>query len=200
MPLPHLSAHGLRKAAMRRMAEAGWSETQMGAWSGHDSKREVACYTAAASQGPYDMPWGTDGEHGVVANLTNETGKPRSPVKSTELRARIKSGRFVPGLDCNKSTLNRRCTAGQGCQAIYETSKLSPSALRDRRGELDEEIVGSLLRRTVDQALAKLGELAADLRLHVVGEQRAAILVGQRHLGAALGKARDAPLAFPEMR
>jgi integrase len=54
MPLPHLSAHGLRKAAMRRMAEAGWSETQMGAWSGHDSKREVARCTAAASQGPYD--------------------------------------------------------------------------------------------------------------------------------------------------
>ena len=79
------------------MAEAGWSERQMGAWSGHDSKREVACYTAAASQGPYDMPWGTDGEHGVVANLTNETGKPRSPVKSTELRAWIKSGRFCPG-------------------------------------------------------------------------------------------------------
>ena len=72
--------------------------------------------------------------------------------------------------------------------------------MRDRRGELDEEIVGSLLRPTVDQALAKLGELAADLRLHVVGEQRAAILVGQRYLGAALGKARDAPLAFPEMR
>ena len=36
------------------MAEAGWSETQMGAWSGHDSKREVARYTATASQGPSD--------------------------------------------------------------------------------------------------------------------------------------------------
>ncbi len=46
-----------------------------------------------------------------------------------------------------------------------------------RRGELDEKIVGELFGRPVDQALAELGELAADLRLDVVGEQRAAILV-----------------------
>ena len=101
---------------------------QMGAWSGHDSKREVACYTAAASQDPYDKacPGAQTGNMGLVANLTNETGKPRSPVKSTELRARIKSGRFAPGLDWNKSTLNRRCTAGQGCQAIYRDVETQP--------------------------------------------------------------------------
>src|SRR3954463_3253309 len=71
-----------------------------------------------------------------------------------------------------------------------------PSALRAPGGELDEDIVGGLFRGAVDQALAKLRELAADLRLHVIGEKRAAILVGQRHLGAALGKARNTPLAF----
>ena len=71
-----------------------------------------------------------------------------------------------------------------------------PSALGDRRGELDEEIVGGLFRGAVDQALTKLGELAADLRLHVISEKRAAVLVRERHLGAALGKARNTPLAF----
>ena len=88
-------------------------------------------------------------------------------------------------------------TAASGMSAaIYETSKLSPSALR-RRGEIDEEIVGGLLRRTVDQALAKLGELAADLRLHVIGEKRAAVLVGEPHVSRALGEARDAASPSP---
>src|SRR5262249_50378763 len=40
------------------------------------------------------------------------------------------------------------------------------------------------------------GELAADLRLHVIGEKRAAILLGERDLGAAFGKAGNAPFAF----
>jgi integrase len=48
--LPHLSAHGLRKAAMRRMAEAGWSESEISAWSGHDSLREIVRYTRAANR------------------------------------------------------------------------------------------------------------------------------------------------------
>src|SRR5262245_1814769 len=68
--------------------------------------------------------------------------------------------------------------------------------LRHRRGELDEEIIGGLLRRTVDEALPKLGELAADLRLDVIGEKRAAVLVGERHLGAAFGKAGHPALPF----
>src|SRR5262249_60942027 len=48
----------------------------------------------------------------------------------------------------------------------------------------------------VEGGLAELSELAADLRLDVVGEQRAAIPVGQRHLGIALGEAGDTPLAL----
>src|SRR5262249_13726374 len=63
-------------------------------------------------------------------------------------------------------------------------------------GKFHEEIVGGLLGRAVDQALAELGKLAADLRLHVVGEQRAAVLVRERHLGAALGKTGNAALAL----
>ena len=62
-----------------------------------------------------------------------------------------------------------------------------PSARRARRGqapihrggELHEEVVGGLLGGAVDQALAELGELAADLRLDVIGQQRAAVLVGR---------------------
>jgi integrase len=44
------SAHGLRKAACRRLAEAGCSEKQIAAISGHDSLSEVQRYTRAASQ------------------------------------------------------------------------------------------------------------------------------------------------------
>src|SRR5262249_22463593 len=67
---------------------------------------------------------------------------------------------------------------------------------RDGGGELGEEIVRHLLGGAGDQPLAELGGLAADLRLHIVGEQRAAVLVGQRHHGAALGEAGDAALAL----
>src|SRR5262249_26867302 len=75
-------------------------------------------------------------------------------------------------------------------------STASSSRLRHRRGELHEEIVGGLLRRAVDETLPELGELATDLRLHVIGEKRAAVVVGERHLGTAFGKAGNAPLPF----
>src|SRR5260221_9811219 len=65
-----------------------------------------------------------------------------------------------------------------------------------RLGEIGEEFVGQLLGRAVDQALAELGQLAADLRLDVVAEQRAAVLVGERDGGAALGESGDAALAL----
>ncbi len=44
------SAHGLRKAACRRLAEAGCSANLIAAVSGHASLREVQRYTAAADQ------------------------------------------------------------------------------------------------------------------------------------------------------
>jgi integrase len=46
----HCSAHGLRKAACRRLAEAGCTEHQISAISGHLSLSEVQRYTRAASQ------------------------------------------------------------------------------------------------------------------------------------------------------
>ena len=43
-------AHGLRKAACRRLAEAGCSANEIAAISGHASLREVERYTKAADQ------------------------------------------------------------------------------------------------------------------------------------------------------
>ena len=48
--LPQCSAHGLRKAAGRRMAEAGCSANQIAAVLGHASLQEAARYTKAAEQ------------------------------------------------------------------------------------------------------------------------------------------------------
>jgi integrase len=48
--LPNRSAHGLRKAACRRLAEAGCSANEIAAISGHASLREVERYTKAADQ------------------------------------------------------------------------------------------------------------------------------------------------------
>jgi integrase len=44
------SAHGLRKAAATRLAEAGASELEIRAITGHQTSREVSRYTKAASQ------------------------------------------------------------------------------------------------------------------------------------------------------
>lgn len=48
--LPGCSAHGLRKAAARRFAEAGCSNQQIKSWTGHTTDSEVARYTKAADQ------------------------------------------------------------------------------------------------------------------------------------------------------
>jgi integrase len=48
--LSHCSAHGLRKAAARRLAEAGCTEHEIGSITGHASLREIVRYTKAADQ------------------------------------------------------------------------------------------------------------------------------------------------------
>jgi len=45
-----LSPHGLRKAAARRLAEAGATEHQIAAVTGHKSLAEIQRYTKAANQ------------------------------------------------------------------------------------------------------------------------------------------------------
>lgn len=48
--LVHCSAHGLRKAAARRMAEGGMSGDVIKAVTGHTDLKQVSVYTAAANQ------------------------------------------------------------------------------------------------------------------------------------------------------
>jgi integrase len=48
--LAHCSAHGLRKAAARRLAEAGCTAHEIGAITGHTSLAELVRYTKAADQ------------------------------------------------------------------------------------------------------------------------------------------------------
>jgi integrase len=75
--LGHLSAHGLRKAAMRRMAEAGYTAPQIAAWSGHESLREIARYIAAANRAHMARAGlETERKRAAVANLEVESGNP----------------------------------------------------------------------------------------------------------------------------
>jgi integrase len=48
--LPHCSAHGLRKGCARRLAEAGCTEHEIKAITGHASLKEVVRYTKGADQ------------------------------------------------------------------------------------------------------------------------------------------------------
>jgi integrase len=48
--LKHCSAHGIRKAAARRLAEAGCTEHEIASITGHASLREITRYTKAADQ------------------------------------------------------------------------------------------------------------------------------------------------------
>lgn len=70
--LTHCSAHGLRKAAARRLAEAGCSNQQIKAWTGHTTDSEVARYTAAASQ----IALSDDAGQRLLANLQKRSGEP----------------------------------------------------------------------------------------------------------------------------
>ena len=42
--LPHCSSHGLRKALIRQLAEAGYSEDDIASVSGHTDMREIRTY------------------------------------------------------------------------------------------------------------------------------------------------------------
>src|ERR1043165_5557182 len=95
-----------------------------------------------------------------------------------------------------RPSLKRLLRSGDRRALSFRHDAGSRRRARDRAGELREEIVRHLLGGAGDQPLAELGELAADLRLDIVGEQRAAVLVGELHHGAALGEAGDAALAL----
>src|SRR5580658_4203632 len=63
-------------------------------------------------------------------------------------------------------------------------------------GKILEELVGHFFGRAVDQPLAKLRELAADLRLDGVAQQCTTVLRQQLDGRATLGKAGDAAIAL----
>jgi integrase len=65
------SAHGLRKAAARRFAEAGCTNQQIKSWTGHTTDSEVARYTAAADQ----QTLSDDAGELLMANLRNRLAK-----------------------------------------------------------------------------------------------------------------------------
>jgi len=75
--LKGLSAHGIRKAACRRLAEAGCSANEIAAISGHASLREVERYTRAADQARMarNAVERTERQH-RLANPVAESGKP----------------------------------------------------------------------------------------------------------------------------
>ena len=83
------AAHGLRKAACRRLAEAGCSANQIASISGHRTLREVSRYTRAADQellanAAMQAIGGAEREH-VMANPENRLAKSiTKPLKSKE--------------------------------------------------------------------------------------------------------------------
>lgn len=68
--LPQCSAHGLRKAFLRRMAEAGCSEDYIASISGHHDMREIRTYVQAANK----AGMATEGMAKTLARFA-ETGK-----------------------------------------------------------------------------------------------------------------------------
>src|SRR5581483_3139870 len=92
----------------------------------------------------------------------------------------------------NKSKLKPARRPGQG--RISRAS--AAGALFYRRGKLGKEVVGELLGGAIDQPLTELRELAANLRLDIVGQQRAAVLLGELDGSTPLGEAGDAAVAL----
>jgi integrase len=71
-----LSAHGLRKSMCDRLAEAGCTESQIKAISGHTTSREVARYTKAADQKRMEADAMRTIQRTQVANPAARSGEP----------------------------------------------------------------------------------------------------------------------------
>jgi integrase len=69
--LSHCSAHGLRKAFLRRMAEAGCSEDFIASISGHKDYREIRIYVQAANK----AKMATEGMARTLAHFPGKGGK-----------------------------------------------------------------------------------------------------------------------------
>src|SRR5216683_406184 len=128
---------------------------------------------------------------------------------------------IVPGSAFTKGTAERRKSAtsfslpGFACSGTYKANFVitfscfdqGPSGINagcrywlrfgrsDHLSEFLKEFRRELLGRGIDQPAAKLGKLAADLRLDVIVQYRCAAVLLQPHRGAALGKSSDTPRA-----
>ena len=80
-----LSAHGLRKACCTRLAEAGCSEKQIAAISGHLSMSEVARYTKAADQARL-------ARDAMVMFSSPRTAQCQTPIQSVKLASKPLKG------------------------------------------------------------------------------------------------------------
>jgi integrase len=74
------SAHGLRKAACRRLAELGCSANVIASISGHSTLREISRYTAAADQVRL-------ARQGIEALTRTKTGKPARQIGNPRSKA-----------------------------------------------------------------------------------------------------------------
>jgi integrase len=74
------SAHGLRKAACRRLAELGCSASVIASISGHSTLREISHYTAAADQVRL-------ARQGIEALTRTKTGKPGRQIGNPRSKA-----------------------------------------------------------------------------------------------------------------
>jgi integrase len=82
--LPHCSAHGLRKAAARRLAEAGCTAHEIAAITGHASLAELVRYTRAVDQRRL--------AEAAIAKTRTSSGKPAERfAKKAEKLLEIKS-------------------------------------------------------------------------------------------------------------
>jgi len=77
---PGLSAHGLRKAMCRRLAEAGCSASQIASISGHATLREVERYTKAADR----KRMATDAMRAIGGNLEQPVENSLSQVENSK--------------------------------------------------------------------------------------------------------------------
>ena len=106
------------------------------------------------------------------------------------------AGRAGAGGDGAARTAAGDSTAGAAAATDGVAYSRRRGACRRDGGEISEKLVGHVFGDAVDETRAELGDLAADIRLDVVVQQRSAGGVCERHFRPALGEAGDAALAL----
>ena len=104
-------------------------------------------------------------------------------------------------LGADRRGTRRRRKPQSGDRVRVESAPFGRHRRAHRLVEGREKLPGQLLRGRCDQPAAELGDLAADIGLGRIFEhRRVRPVLGQRHVGAALGETGDAALAFARDR